>query len=133
MISCFSKDAFNVTSSLSMLSNLGVMLEVFIELMLIILNVCSIVFPCFQYQVKQIGTCPGVFPTCRTYVTDLEVTLTEQTEYKDPTSKQFQTETKALLNVSPRNVFNAWELDGAGQVVRVQPMPPTITALLPEP
>ncbi|SRR6266404_847664 len=88
-------------------------------------------FPCFQYQTKTIGTCPGTWPTCRAYVTDVEVTLTEQTEYQDPTSKQFQTETKALLNVSPRNVFNAWELDGAGQLSRVQPTPPTITALLP--
>ena len=87
-------------------------------------------FPCFQYQTQTIGTCPGAFPTCRAYVTDVEVTLTEQTEYKDPTSKQFQKETKALLNVSPRNVFNAWELDSAGQLVRVQPTPPTITALL---
>ena len=32
----------------------------------------------------------------------------------DPVTKQFQTETKALLNVSPRNVFNAWQLAGLG-------------------
>jgi hypothetical protein len=49
----------------------------------------------------------------------------------DPLTKQFQTETKALLNVSPRNVFNVWELASAGTFSRVQPLPATVTALLP--
>ena len=40
-------------------------------------------------------------------------------------------ETKALLNVSPRNVFNVWQLASAGVAERIQPMPPTVTALLP--
>jgi len=88
-------------------------------------------FPCFQYQTKTVGVCPGVFPSCIDFVTNVEVTLTEQTEFQDPTSKQFQRETKALLNVSPRNVFNAWELDSANLVNRVQPMPPSVTLLLP--
>jgi len=35
------------------------------------------------------------------------------------------------LNVSPRNVFNVWQLASAGILNRVQPMPPTVTALLP--
>ena len=84
-------------------------------------------FPCFQYQTKTVGVCPG----CTNFVTNVEVTLTEQTEFQDPTSKQFQTETKALLNVSPRNVFNAWELDSGDVVNRVQPMPPSVALLLP--
>lgn len=88
-------------------------------------------FDCFQYQTKPVGACPGVFPSCIDFVTNVEVTLTEQTELVDPTTKQYQPETKALLNVSPRNVFNAWELDSADLVNRVQPTPPSVSALLP--
>ena len=53
------------------------------------------------------------------------------TYYVDPVTKQFQLETKALLNVSPRNVFNVWELASIGLTNRVQPMPPSILVLLP--
>jgi len=88
-------------------------------------------FPCFQYQTKRVGACPGVFPSCVDFVTNVEVTLTEQTELLDPTTKLYQTETKALLNVSPRNVFNAWELDSGNLTNRVQPTPPSVTLLLP--
>lgn len=88
-------------------------------------------FPCFQYQTKRVGACPGVFPSCIDFVTNVEVTLTEQTELIDPTTKIYQTETKALLNVSPRNVFNAWELDSGNLTNRVQPTPPSVTLLLP--
>ncbi len=93
-------------------------------------------FPCFQYQTKTVGACPG----CTTYVTDVEVTLTEQTQFQDPQTQQYQQETKALLNVSPRNVFNAWQLDGENFTNRVQPwtcygacsqLPPTLVALAP--
>ena len=96
-------------------------------------------FPCFQYQTKVVGFCPG----CVTYVTDVEVTLTEQTQLQDPQTGQYQQETKALLNVSPRNVFSAWELDGGDLTDRVQPwamcgnpatcpqLPPSIIALAP--
>ena len=35
------------------------------------------------------------------------------------------------MNVAPRNVFNVWQLASAGVIERVQPMPPTVTALLP--
>jgi hypothetical protein len=58
------------------------------------------------------------------------ITLTVQTQQVDPITKQFQVETKALLNVSPRNVFNVWELASIGLTNRVQPMPPTIANLL---
>jgi type II secretory pathway pseudopilin PulG len=66
------------------------------------------------------------------YVVDVAVTLTVQTPFKDPVSGLFQKETKALLNVSPRNVFNVWQLAGLAITNRVQPTPPNVTTgLLP--
>ena len=59
------------------------------------------------------------------------ITLTVQTQQIDPVTKQYQKETKALLNVSPRNVFNAWELASLGLTDRIQPTPASITNLLP--
>ena len=56
------------------------------------------------------------------YVLDVAITLTVQTQMKDPTTNQYQTETKALLNVSPRNVFNVWQLASAGFTNRIQPL-----------
>ena len=79
--------------------------------------------PCFQYQTQTV--------TPDTYVVDVSVTLTVQTQYKDPQTHQFQTETKALLNVSPRNIFDGWELASAGVSNRIQPMPSTVLSLLP--
>jgi len=78
--------------------------------------------PCFTYQMNRVDT--------TYFVTDVAITLTVQTQLVDPVTKRFQTETKALLNVSPRNVFNAWQLASLGIFERVQPTPPTITALL---
>jgi prepilin-type N-terminal cleavage/methylation domain-containing protein len=79
--------------------------------------------PCFTYQIANVsGT---------TFVTDVAITLTVRTQVIDPITKQFQTETKALLNVSPRNVFSAWQLMSMGVSERVQPIPASITALLP--
>ena len=78
--------------------------------------------PCFIYQTQ---TVPDNF------VIDVAVTLTVQTQIPDPQTNQFQRETKALLNVSPRNVFEAWELASASHTTRVQPMPPSVTLLLP--
>ncbi len=66
-----------------------------------------------------------------TFVLDVAITLTVRTQIKDPTTGQYQTETKSLLNVSPRNVFHVWQLASAGMNNRVQPIPPTVTALLP--
>jgi Tfp pilus assembly protein PilW len=80
--------------------------------------------PCFTYQQQ---TANGA-----TYVVDVAITLTVQTRDKDPVTGLYQTETKALLNVSPRNVFNVWQLAGLGITNRVQPTPPTVAALLPE-
>ena len=77
---------------------------------------------CFTYM-------PNPLPivTANTYVLDVAITLTVNTQVIDPITKQFQTETKALLNVSPRNVFNVWQLASAGVTERIQPMPPTVT------
>jgi prepilin-type N-terminal cleavage/methylation domain-containing protein len=76
---------------------------------------------CFTYQEKQVGT--------DWYVTDVAVTLTVQTQILDPVTKTYQTETKALLNVSPRNVFNTWELANDTYTDRNQGTPLTITTL----
>ena len=81
---------------------------------------------CFIYEPNPL---PVVGVT--TYVLDVAITLTVQTQTKDPITNLFQTETKALLNVSPRNVFNVWQLASAGITNRVQPMPLSVTNLLP--
>jgi hypothetical protein len=80
---------------------------------------------CFSYQPQTVNS--------RTYVTDVAVTLTVQTQLLDPLTNTYQTETKALLNVSPRNVFNTWELDSANSTSRIQPTPASITTLLAGP
>jgi hypothetical protein len=64
-------------------------------------------------------------------VLDVAITLTVQTEQIDPVTRQYQTETKALLNVSPRNVFNTWSLAGIGYTDRIQSTPVSLTTLLP--
>jgi prepilin-type N-terminal cleavage/methylation domain-containing protein len=79
--------------------------------------------PCFKYQEMTVS--PNI------YVVDVSVTLTVQTQNKDPQTHQFQQETKALLNVSPRNIFDAWELASLGQYNRIQPTPSLVTSLLP--
>jgi type II secretory pathway pseudopilin PulG len=79
---------------------------------------------CFTYQ-TQTDTQANV------YVTDVAVTLTVQTQNIDPVTHTNQQETKALLNVSPRNVFDAYENSTLGFTQRVQLVPPTVLALLP--
>lgn len=79
--------------------------------------------PCFTYQERTVdGT---------TFVVGVAITLTVRTQDPDPITKQFQTETKALLNVSPRNVFNVWQMASLGYSNRVQPLPPVTALLLP--
>jgi hypothetical protein len=78
--------------------------------------------PCFTYQTQTAGGA--------TFVTDVAITLTVRTQNRDRKTGDFQNETKALLNVSPRNVFNVWQLAGLGVTNRVQPTPATVTALL---
>ena len=78
---------------------------------------------CFTYEEKVVN---GV-----TFVVDVAITLTVRTQHKDPVTQEYQNETKALLNVAPRNVFNAWELASISSNNRIQPMPATVAALLP--
>lgn len=77
---------------------------------------------CFTYQTAVVDG--------KTYVLDVAITLTVRTALIDPVTKQYQTETKALLNVAPRNVFNTWELASIGLLNRIQPMPASVLALL---
>jgi prepilin-type N-terminal cleavage/methylation domain-containing protein len=74
--------------------------------------------PCFTYQVITVGLNAEFV-----FVTDVAVTLTVQTPLQDPQTHQFDRETKALLNVSPRNVFNAYLLARQDITNRVQIMP----------
>jgi len=82
---------------------------------------------CFTYQQKVVPWPSGLGSD--TYVTDVAVTLTVKTQLLDPVTKAYQTETKALLNVSPRNVFNTWELANDLYTDRKQSTPATITTL----
>jgi hypothetical protein len=78
---------------------------------------------CFTYQTKTVsGT---------DYIVDVAVTLTAQTQAVDPQTGFFQQETKALLNVSPRNVFEVWNSASLGLSDRIQPIPASVTNLLP--
>lgn len=81
------------------------------------------VVPCFAYQVQPLGS-----SYC---VTDVAVTLTVQTQNRDPQTGQFQQETKALLNVAPRNVVEVYDTASLTDPTRAQAMPATVTALLP--
>jgi prepilin-type N-terminal cleavage/methylation domain-containing protein len=81
--------------------------------------------PCFNYQVRQIGNLPNY---C---VTNVALTLTVQTQNKDQQTQQFQPETKALLNVGPRNVIEVWGTANLVDSTRAQSMPASVTALLP--
>jgi len=84
--------------------------------------------PCFTYQLQTLA---GVSAAAKdmTFVTDVAVTLTVQTQNPDPQvplvngRPNYQTETKALLNVSPRNVFDAYEFATLDYLNRIQPTP----------
>ena len=79
--------------------------------------------PCFTYLTKVVNG--------KTYVVGVAVTLTVQTQGRDNVTGDFQTETKALLNVSPRNVFNVWEMASLDITNRVQDLPGATQALIP--
>jgi len=85
--------------------------------------------PCFAYQPNPL-TPIQINGVNVNFITDVAVTLTVQTPFQDPVTHQFQQETKALLNVSPRNIFDVWERASQGTYGRVQPMPPSVAALL---
>lgn len=113
--------------------------------------------PCFSFQQKGSGItmdgqpCAGSTPpgpdttgpdNCF-FALNVGVTLTARTEFQDPQTRTWNNntnETKALLSVSPRNVFQAWQLsqmpsgaDAPGQIsgplAHVQPTPATIRNL----
>lgn len=78
--------------------------------------------PCFTYQTEIVD---GV-----TYVTGVAVTLSVRSQQNDVYSKQQLQATKTLLNVSPRNIFLVWSMASVGVTNRLQPIPPSVTALL---
>lgn len=80
---------------------------------------------CFTFQERPVG-CSG--SSC--FVVDVAVTLTVQTQQEDATTHAFQKETKALLNVSPRNVYQAAYALSTLSNNRVQTMPSFVTSLL---
>lgn len=80
--------------------------------------------PCFTYQQKTVGA--------QSYVVNVAISLTTRTQTADRAAG-IQRETKSLLNVAPRNVFDAWLLASMGSNKRIQPIPPSITSLLPAP
>ena len=85
--------------------------------------------PCFKYQLATRG---GANAAANDYafVTDVAVTLTVQTSNQDPQTNQFQQETKALLNVSPRNVYDAYLSATFDYGNRIQPMPLNLKGVL---
>jgi prepilin-type N-terminal cleavage/methylation domain-containing protein len=85
---------------------------------------------CFTYQTSTAVVTINSVDTVVTFVTDVAITLTVKTQLVDPVTKAFQTETKALLNVSPRNVFNTWQLASLQNDDRVQLIPASVTTLL---
>jgi prepilin-type N-terminal cleavage/methylation domain-containing protein len=83
--------------------------------------------PCFTYTTKDTAVTINGGSVTQTFVVNVAVTLTVQTQNKDMQTGVVQTETKALLNVAPRNVFDAWELASAPSgYTRAQPMPANV-------
>src|SRR5207247_2235252 len=64
--------------------------------------------PCFTYQTTTYSAQGTLF----TFVLDVAVTLTVETEQIDPVTRVKLTATKELLNVSTCIVFHSWELVG---------------------
>ena len=83
--------------------------------------------PCFTYATKDVAVTINGGQVTQTFVVNVAVTLTVQTQNKDLQTGSYQTETKALLNIAPRNVFDAWELASAPSgYTRAQPMPSNV-------
>ena len=80
--------------------------------------------PCFTYTTKDATVNVNGGQVMQTFVVNVAITLTVQTENRDQQTNQYQWETKALLNIAPRNVFDAWELASSpAGYTRAQPMP----------
>jgi hypothetical protein len=86
--------------------------------------------PCFTYQVLTRDGANAV-ANDMVFVTDVAVTLTVDTQNIDPVTHGVQTETKALLNVSPRNVYQAYEFAMFDYNNRVQLTPSVTKPLFP--
>ena len=87
-------------------------------------NAAGVVPPCFIYQERTFsGT---------TYVIGVAIMTTVRSQQRDQNTGDFQRVTKALLNVSPRNVVNVW-LNASQQsnTTRMQPLPQSVVLLLP--
>ena len=83
--------------------------------------------PCFTYTTKDAAVTINGGQVVQTFVVNVAVTLTVQTQNKDLKTNAYQYETKALLNVAPRNIFDAWELASSPSgYTRAQPMPPNV-------
>ena len=78
--------------------------------------------PCFTYEQRTVNS--------RTYVINVAIMTTVRTHNRDPITGQFQTVTKALLNVAPRNVFHVWQIASLGYANRIQPLPASVVSLL---
>jgi type II secretory pathway pseudopilin PulG len=79
--------------------------------------------PCFTYEQRTING--------RTYVINVAIMTTVRTHNPHHVTGEFQTVTKALLNVAPRNVFHAWQIASLGYNNRIQPLPQSVVNLLP--
>ena len=79
--------------------------------------------PCFTYDQRTIYG--------NTYVINVAIMTTVRTDEVDKTTGQFQTVTKALLNVAPRNVFNVWQVASLNYKDRIEPLPQSVLDLLP--
>jgi prepilin-type N-terminal cleavage/methylation domain-containing protein len=79
--------------------------------------------PCFLYQERTFsGT---------TWVIGVAIMTTVRSQQRDQNTGDFQRVTKALLNVSPRNVVAVWQNASLGNTNRIQPLPPSVVQLLP--
>jgi prepilin-type N-terminal cleavage/methylation domain-containing protein len=86
-------------------------------------NAAGVVPPCFTYQERTFsGT---------TWVIGVAIMTTVRSQQRDQNTGDFQRVTKALLNVSPRNVVNVWTSASLGNTNRMQPLPPSVVQLLP--
>jgi len=85
-------------------------------------NAAGVSPPCFTYQERTFsGT---------TWVIGVAIMTTVRSQQRDQNTGDFQRVTKALLNVSPRNVVNVWLNASQGNTSRVQPLPPTVVQQL---
>jgi prepilin-type N-terminal cleavage/methylation domain-containing protein len=83
--------------------------------------------PCFTYTTKDAPVTINGGQVTETFVINVAVTLTVNTQNRDQQTNATQTETKALLNIAPRNVFEAWELASSPSgYTRAQPMPANV-------